>query len=117
MTLEVTLYWSIRSPYSYIVLPRVMALRRSHDVVIDFRPVHAAAFRIAGYFERMDPLARPYFLLDSAPCAAVHGLPFRRPSPDPIRQDPVTLEFSQEQPPARWLARLGVGATDLGDRR
>ena len=37
--------------------------------------------------------------------AAFHGLPFRRPVPDPIAQDPVTLEISPHNPLAHWLGQ------------
>jgi 2-hydroxychromene-2-carboxylate isomerase len=114
MDLHVELYWSVRSPYSYIVLPRVLALRRTHAVAIDLRVVHPAAIRNPSYFARMDPLARPYFLKDTARAAAFHGLPFRRPVPDPIAQDPVTLAIAAEQPLARHLGRLGIAATARG---
>lgn len=114
MTHSVDLYWSFRSPYSYIVLPRVIELQRSADVRVELRIVHPAAIRNPSYFARMDPLARPYFLKDSARAAAFHGLPFRRPVPDPIVQDPVTLAIAPEQPLARHLARLGIAATRAG---
>lgn len=112
MVLTVELYWSFRSPYSYIILPRIIELKRQYDVTIDLRIVHPAAIRNPGYFTRMNPLARPYFVIDSARCAAFHGMPFRRPVPDPIEQDPVTLAIAPEQPLARWLGRLGVAATE-----
>jgi len=114
MTLNVTLYWSFRSPYSYIVLPRIVALRRDYDVSVDLRVVHPAAIRNPAYFARMDPLARPYFLKDSARCAAFQGLSFRRPIPDPIEQDPATLAIAPEQPLARLLGRMGIAATERG---
>jgi 2-hydroxychromene-2-carboxylate isomerase len=114
MTLSIQLYWSFRSPYSYIVLPRIRELQRTHDVVVDLRIVHPAAIRNPAYFARMDPLARPYFLKDSARIAAFHGLPFRRPVPDPIAQDPKTLAIAAEQPLARWLGRLGIAAVTRG---
>lgn len=114
MTLHLDLYWSFRSPYSYIVLPRVLELRRAYDVRVEFRVVHPAAIRNPAYFARMDPLARPYFLRDSARCAAFQGMPFRRPVPDPIAQDPVTLAIAADQPLAHWLGRLGIAATDRG---
>lgn len=112
--MRVELYWSFRSPYSYIVLPRILRLRDSHGVEIDFRIVHPAAIRNPAYFARMDPLARPYFLKDCARCAAFHSLPFRRPIPDPIAQDAATLIIASEQPLARWLGRLGIAATEHG---
>jgi 2-hydroxychromene-2-carboxylate isomerase len=110
----VELYWSFRSPYSYVVLPRIVALTEKFRVAVDLRVVHPAAIRNPAYFARMDPLARPYFLKDSARAAAFHGLPFRRPVPDPIEQDPATLAVAAEQPRARWLGRLGIAATERG---
>ena len=114
MTLTIDLYWSFRSPYSYIVLPRILSLRDNYRVSIDFRIVNPAAIRNPSYFARMDPLARPYFVQDSARAAAFHGLPFRRPVPDPINQDPRTLAIAAEQPLALHLSRLGVAATECG---
>ena len=54
MDLIVDLYWSFRSPYSYIVLPRIIELRDKFRVSIDLRIVHPAAIRNPSYFERMD---------------------------------------------------------------
>lgn len=112
MTIE--LYWSFRSPYSYLVLPRILSLREDFMVSVDFRIVNPAAIRNPSYFARMDPLARPYFVLDSARAAASQGLPFRRPVPDPINQDPKTLAIAAEQPLALYLSRLGIAATECG---
>ena len=114
MDLLVELYWSFRSPYSYIVLPRIVELRRKYRVMIDMRVVHPNAIRNPAYFARMDPLARPYFLKDSARAAAFHGLKFRRPTPDPIEQDPTTLAIASAQPLARLLGRLGIAASERG---
>ena len=114
MTLSMDLYWSFRSPYSYILLPRVVALQRDFDVTIDLRIVHPAAIRNPAYFARMDPLARPYFMADSARAAAFQNLPFRRPVPDPISQNPATLTIAPDQPLATRLGRLGIAATERG---
>lgn len=110
----VSLFWSFRSPYSYILLPRIVELGATHRIAIDLRIVHPAAIRNPGYFARMDPLARPYFMRDSARCAAFHGMKFRRPVPDPIAQDPKTLAIAPEQPHARRLGRLGIEAVARG---
>jgi 2-hydroxychromene-2-carboxylate isomerase len=112
--MKVELYWSFRSPYSYVVLPRVMALRDAYYVTVDVRVVHPAAIRNPAYFAGMDPLARPYFFMDSARVAAFHSLPFRRPVPDPIVQDPITLTIAAEQPLARRLGGLGIAAAARG---
>ena len=114
MNLAVDLYWSFRSPYSYIVLPRIVDLCANFHVAVEMRIVHPAAIRNPSYFARMDPIARPYFMLDSARAAAFHGLAFKRPVPDPIAQDPKTLAIGSEQPLARRLGWLGIAAKERG---
>ena len=111
---RVTLYWSFRSPYSYVITPRIVDLEARYRVEIDLRIVHPAAIRNPTYFARMDPLARPYFMKDSARAAAFQGMPFHRPVPDPIAQDPVTLAIAAEQPLARRLSHLGIVAVERG---
>ena len=76
--------------------------------------MHLNAIRNPTYFQRMEPQARPYFLMDSARVAAFHGMNFRRPIPDPINQDPVSLTIAEDQPLARRLGRLGIAATERG---
>ena len=114
MALLADLYWSFRSPYSYILLPRIIELREKYRISIELRIVLPAAIRNPSYFVRMDPLARPYFLLDSARTAAFHGLVLRRPVPDPIDQDPTTLVIRDAQPLALRRACLGIAATERG---
>ncbi len=114
MTLSIDLYWSFRSPCSYILLPRIIGLQRDFDVSVDLLVVHPAAIRNPAYFARMDPLARPYFMADSARAAAFLDMAFRRPIPDPISQDPVTLAIARDQPLATRLGRLGIAATERG---
>ncbi len=114
MALSFELYWSFRSPYSYIALPRVMLLTRDFAVEVEMRVVHPAAIRNPAYFRAMNPLARPYFLLDSAREAAFRNLPFRRPVPDPILQDQQTLAIAAHQPYIHRLSRLGIAAMERG---
>lgn len=110
----IALYWSFRSPYSYLVLPRALSLTEQFRVEVDLRIVHPAAVRNPAYFKAMNPLARPYFFMDSARMAQFLGMPFRRPIPDPIVQDPVTLLIAEEQPYVHRLGRLGIAAVRRG---
>ncbi len=112
--LSIDLYWSFRSPYSYLVLPRIIALTQEFRVDVRLRIVHPAAVRNPAYFKAMNPLARPYFFKDSARMAQYLGMPFRRPVPDPIVQDPVTLVIAKEQPYVHRLGRLGIAAARRG---
>ena len=111
---NITLFWSFRSPYSYLALPRLQALSASTGVAIDMRVVHPNILRNPNYFKTMNALARPYFMRDTARTAEFLGMPFRRPIPDPIQQNPETLEVSTEQPLARWLGHLGIAANEAG---
>ena len=111
---NITLFWSFRSPYSYLALPRLQALSESTGVAIDMRVVHPNILRNPHYFKTMNALARPYFMRDTARTAEFLGMPFRRPIPDPIQQNPETLEVSADQPLARWLGHLGIAATEAG---
>lgn len=106
----VDLYWSFRSPYSYLVLPRVEALARDHGVQCNVKIVYPLAVRYPEHFSTQHALARPYFLADSARVAAFLGMPFRRPVPDPIVQEPRTLEIARDQPYIRRLTHLGIEA-------
>ena len=111
---RVELYWSFRSPYSYLALPRVKRLAAEYPVQWDIRVVYPLAMRVPGYFRHMNPLARPYFLRDTRRVAEFLGVPFKRPMPDPIVQDPVTLEIADSQPTIHRLTLLGAEATLRG---
>ena len=111
---SISLFWSFRSPYSYLALPRLQTLSESTGVAIDMRVVHPNILRNPNYFKTMNVLARPYFMKDTQRTANFLGMPFRRPIPDPIQQNPKTLEVATEQPLARWLGHLGIAANEAG---
>ncbi|MBL0423058.1 DsbA family protein [Ramlibacter sp. AW1] len=108
------LYWSFRSPYSYLVTDRVFALERQYDVQVNVRIVMPLAVRDPDFFKRADPLLTRYVALDAPRVAEFIGVPFRWPRPDPVTIDPVTLEFAAHQPYIGRLSRLGVEAVRQG---
>ncbi len=110
MTLSVDLFWSFRSPYSYLAIPRTLKLVAEYDVSVKLRPVYPLAVRVPGFFKRADPRFAMYVVLDSRRVAEHEGIPFRFPQPDPIVQDMATLEVAQEQPYIHRLTRLGAAA-------
>jgi 2-hydroxychromene-2-carboxylate isomerase len=112
MTLSYDLYWSFRSPYSYMVVPRLMALEAEHDVVCHVRPVYPLAVRTPEFFETRDPLWTSYFMRDVFREAAYLGLPFRWPRPDPVQQKDGS--YRVEQPYIHRLTHLGVAAAERG---
>ena len=114
MSFQVDLFWSFRSPYSYLATPRLLELQRAYDLAIAVRPVYPIAVRIPGFFKKVNPLWPPYLLRDCARIAEMNGVPFAWPSPDPIVQDLATMEIAAEQPYIHRLTRLGVAASRRG---
>jgi len=113
MTLEYDLYWSFRSPYSYLVTPRLDDLERDYDVACRVRPVYPLAVRTPEFFEQQDPLWVRYFMVDIFREAAFQGLPFRWPRPDPVQQSP-DQGYRMPQPYINRLTHLGVAAAERG---
>jgi 2-hydroxychromene-2-carboxylate isomerase len=114
MTLEVELYWSFRSPYSYLATPRLIAIEREYDVRVDVRPVLPLAVREPGFFAKVNPLWPRYLLRDIVRIAEFEGMTIAWPSPDPVAQEPATRAIAAEQPHAHRLTRLGVLAAERG---
>jgi 2-hydroxychromene-2-carboxylate isomerase len=113
MTLAYDLFWSFRSPYSYLITHRLVALERDFDVSGAIRPVYPLAVRTPEFFEGRDPLWFSYLMLTRRE-AQVLGLPFRWPRPDPVYMDPATRTYPKEQPYIHRLTRLGVAAAERG---
>jgi 2-hydroxychromene-2-carboxylate isomerase len=108
MTLSVDLYYSFRSPYSYLALPKTMKLVADYDAVVNLRPVYPLAVREPGFFKKTNPKFARYVVLDSWRVAQRENIAFRFPRPDPIVQDMATLEVAAEQPYIHRLTRLGA---------
>jgi 2-hydroxychromene-2-carboxylate isomerase len=113
MTLSYDLYWSFRSPYSYMVTPRLLALEQAYDVVCNVRPVYPLAVRTPEFFEQQDPLWVRYLMVDVFRQAAFLGLPFRWPRPDPVQRSPDE-GYRMPQPHIHRLTHLGVAAAQRG---
>lgn len=114
MSLSADLFWSFRSPYSYLAIGRYRALSTSHDVAIDVRPVYPLAIREPDFFERNHPNWLSYTMRDMIRVAQFHGIAFAPPRPDPIVQDMQTRAIGREQPYIFRLTRLGQAAARRG---
>ena len=113
---SVDVFWSFRSPYSYLVTPRLVDLARDTNVELHVRPVHPLAIRRADFFDRVNPLWPAYLLRDTKRVAEFLGLPFGWPRPDPVVQtvEDGRLKTATEQPHIHRLTRLGVEAVERG---
>jgi len=110
MTLSVDLFFSFRSPYSYLALPRTMQLVADYDLAVNLRPVYPLAVRVPGFFKKTNPQFLRYVAIDSVRVAKHANIPFRFPRPDPIVQDMTTLDVAEHQPYIHRLTRLGAAA-------
>jgi 2-hydroxychromene-2-carboxylate isomerase len=114
MTLTADLFWSFRSPYSYLAIGRYRALAESHNVDINVRPVYPLAIRQPDFFEKNHPNWLGYTFRDMVRVAQFHAIPFGLPRPDPIVQNVMTREISADQPHIFRLTRLGQAAARRG---
>ncbi len=114
MAFTVDLFWSFRSPYSYLAIPKTLKLVAEYDVTVNLRPVYPLAVRVPGFFKPADPRFAFYVVLDSRRVAEREGIPFRFPQPDPIVQNMSTLEVAAEQPYIHRLTRLGAATQQDG---
>jgi 2-hydroxychromene-2-carboxylate isomerase len=114
MTLAIDVFWSFRSPYSYLATPRLVQLHREYDLDVRVRPVLPIAVRIPGFFDTVNPLWPPYVLRDTMRIAQYLGIDYGWPRPDPIVQDYATRQVAPEQPYIHRLTRLGVEAERRG---
>ena len=114
MTLSYDLFWSFRSPYSYLITPRLVEFERDYDVKANVRPVYPIAVRIKGFFKQVNPMWPPYLLKDTMRIAQMHNMPYAWPSPDPIVMDLKSGEVPEDQPYISRLTRLGVAAAEQG---
>jgi 2-hydroxychromene-2-carboxylate isomerase len=110
MRLSVDLFFSFRSPYSYLALPKTLQLVADYDAMVNLRPVYPLAVRVPGFFKRANPQFARYVVLDSSRVAKHENIPFRFPRPDPIVQDMATLDVAEHQPYIHRLTRLGAAA-------
>lgn len=114
--LAIDVFWSFRSPWSYLATPRLLEWSRRYDLDVAFRPVYPLAIRTPEFFERVHPLWFSYFMTDVHRVAEFLELPFRWPRPDPVAQElrDGRRVTSPNQPHIHRLTRLGAVATELG---
>jgi 2-hydroxychromene-2-carboxylate isomerase len=114
MPAVVDLFWSFRSPYSYLAMPGACKLEQDFDVEVRFRPVLPLAVRDPAFFSPDNLKRAKYIRIDWPRRAEMLGMPHAWPSPDPIVQDMQSYKIAAEQPYIHRLTRLGVEAERRG---
>lgn len=111
----VDVYWSFRSPYSYLVTPDLKKLKQDFAVDVNLKVVFPIAIRAPEMlFTEANAMRTRYIVMDWARRARFLGMSDRWPSPDPIIQDMDSLQVAKEQPHIRRLSYLGVEAQRQG---
>ncbi len=111
----VDVFWSFRSPYSYLATKRLRALAETWEVRVRPRPVYPIAIRTPEFFSEIRPQWIPYLLNDIVRLAQYLGLPFGPLNPDPVVMNMATREIAAEQPHIHRLTRLGILACEQSD--
>lgn len=114
MSLDVDLFWSFRSPYSYLGMERFKEMERDWDLTINVRPVYPIAIRTPEFFSNVNPMWPAYLMRDVFRVAEHIGVPFTWPDPDPVVMDMKTRTIPKDQPYIHRVTRLGIEAVNRG---
>ena len=125
--LEVDVFYSMRSPYSYLSIFRLAYLHSNYNVNVNVKVIFPIAVRTsdsAGSGGASSLAGRWYYywysIMDAPRSARYEGIPFRYANPDPIVNDTWPPGASQavapmeHQPYISWLVRLAMAATMEG---
>jgi 2-hydroxychromene-2-carboxylate isomerase len=112
----IDVYWSFRSPYSYLVTPDLERLEDDYNININLSVVLPIAVRAKStLFDGSNRKPAMYIVMDSLRRAEFLGMPMIfPPKPDPVVQNYETLEVADDQPLIMRLAKLGVEANRRG---
>lgn len=112
----IDVYWSFRSPYSYLVMPDLEKLAEDYTVRVNMRIVLPIAIRTKQtLFDASNKKPAFYIIRDSLRRAEFLGMPMRFPAqPDPVVQDYDTFQVAEEQPLIKHVSKLGVEAQRRG---
>jgi len=111
----VDVFWSFRSPYSYLATKRLRALAGKWDVRVRPRPVYPLAIRTPDFFAEIKPQWVPYLMNDIVRLSQYLGLPLAPMNPDPVTMNMFTREIAADQPHIHRLTRIGVLACEISD--
>ena len=109
--LEVDLYFSFRSPWSYYGACQMFDLQREYALRVNLLVVNPIFIRYNDFFDKAHEKWRPYFLTDLLRYSEYRGLPIGVPRPDPINVD---LPADDPGHLVHKLSPLGLAAAAAG---
>ena len=111
----IDLYFSFRSPYSYLILPRILKLKKESNIDINFKLVYPIAIRMPEWFEKKNILFFLSTMSDFKKKAKQLDMPLSLPvKPDPIKQNIFTAKIAKNQPYIFDICHMGQEMTDRG---
>ena len=118
--LEADVFYSVRSPYSYLSLFRNAYLHSTYNVNVNIRVIFPVAVRtrhVSGKAGSGRWYYYPYSVMDARRTGLYEGIPFRYANPDPIVDDvwppgesSGLIAPMEKQPYIAWLVRLANAA-------
>ena len=109
--LEVDFFFSFRSPWSYLAVPRMFELQRDYTAKVNLRVVDPIYIRYNEFFDKVHEKWLSYFLIDLMRHVEYLGIPLGPPRPDPINN---TLPADSPDHTVLQLNPLGIDAEALG---
>jgi 2-hydroxychromene-2-carboxylate isomerase len=111
----IDLYFSFRSPYSYLILPRILKLKKESNIDINFKLVYPIAIRMPEWFEKKNILFFLSTMSDFKKKAKQLDMPLNLPvKPDPIKQNIFTAKIAKNQPYIFDICHMGQEMTNRG---
>lgn len=109
--LNVDLYFSFRSPWSYFGACQMFKLQEEYALNVEVHVVNPIFIRYNDFFDKAHEKWRPYFLTDLMRYSEYRGIPIGAPKPDPIN-----TELAADDPGhlVRMLSPLGIAAQAAG---
>ena len=104
----IDLYFSYRSPYSYLILPRMLKLKNEYNVDVNFKIVYPIAIRLPEFFKDRNLFYFTTLMMDIKRKAKKLNMTLNLPiKPDPIKQNIITGKISENQPYIFDICHMG----------
>ena len=101
--MEIDVFWSFRSPWSYLATRRLRSYQETYDLQVNFRPVYPIAIRTPEFFQQVNPQWFPYFMKDLIRVAEFLEIPLTWPNPDPVADETADQCHGTSGPILSWV--------------